>query len=314
MEQNLNGKPFQIILAVDGSEHSWAAVDLLLELPLCSSQKVTSVHKTVYKKWQASAAVVSVMMPRESSIYSKRREVLEKTEALLVEKGFHVTSELLVGRPSEMLVEYARERRPDLFVLGAKGLRASFEILLGGVAQNLVEYAEWPVLVVRAPFTGIKRVLAAVDGSPYSRYALEALANFPLPEETWVGIIHVLPPLLPPGIAAPHFPPIPEAYAAVTASNMHLQEREAEEEKEGMDLLASSAKILQQVGLDPELILRRGDEASVIIDYAKITGVDLLVTGSRGLNPLRSVLLGSVSRKLVHYSGCSTLVVKGEVK
>jgi nucleotide-binding universal stress UspA family protein len=93
-----------------------------------------------------------------------------------------------------------------------------------------------------------------------------------------------------------------------------LQEREAEEEKEGMDLLASSAKILQQVGLDPELILRRGDEASVIIDYAKITGVDLLVTGSRGLNPLRSVLLGSVSRKLVHYSGCSTLVVKGEVK
>jgi nucleotide-binding universal stress UspA family protein len=38
--------------------------------------------------------------------------------------------------------------------------------------------------------------------------------------------------------------------------------------------------------------------------------VDLLVTGSRGHSPIRSWMMGSVSRKLVHYSGCSVLVVR----
>jgi nucleotide-binding universal stress UspA family protein len=312
MDRKLDGASMHIILAVDGSDYSWAAVDLLRELPLAPPTGVFDINRESAGRQPVSIAVVAVMAPREASLYSARMDVLEKAQDLLDEKGFQVTTELLVGRPSEMLVEYARANRPDLFVLGAKGLRASFEILLGGVAQNLVEYAEWPVLVVRAPFTGIKRVLAAVDGSPYSRCALDALARFPLPEGTWTGIIHVLPPLLPPGIAAPHFPPIPEAYAAATAGNLNLQQREAEEEKEGMKMLSDFSEILKQVGMEPELVLRRGDEASEIINYAKLTSVDLLVTGSRGLNPLRSVLLGSVSRKLVHYSGCSTLVVKGE--
>jgi nucleotide-binding universal stress UspA family protein len=38
--------------------------------------------------------------------------------------------------------------------------------------------------------------------------------------------------------------------------------------------------------------------------------MDLLITGSRGLTPIRGWMMGSVSRKLVHYSGCSVLVVR----
>jgi nucleotide-binding universal stress UspA family protein len=40
--------------------------------------------------------------------------------------------------------------------------------------------------------------------------------------------------------------------------------------------------------------------------------IDLIVAGSRGLSRVRSWLLGSVSRKLVHYSGCSVLIVRGQ--
>jgi len=48
-----------------------------------------------------------------------------------------------------------------------------------------------------------------------------------------------------------------------------------------------------------------------IIQYAKENQVDLIVAGSRGLTSMQSWLLGSVSRKLVHYAGCSVLIVKG---
>jgi nucleotide-binding universal stress UspA family protein len=312
MDRKPVGKPWQIVLAVDGSEHSWAAVDLLQGLALSSPIRGWAASAAGQPGRQVCVAVVAVMLPREASQYANRMSVLEKTRNLLEGKGYQVTTELLVGRPSEMLVEYARENRPDLFVLGAKGLRASLEILLGGVAQHLVEYAEWPVLVVRAPFTGLRRVLAAVDGSPCSQCALESLGIFPLPEDCRVEIIHVLPPPLPPGMAAHHFPPIPEAYAALSVNDVNMQAKEEEEERDGWSILHRSAEILQASGFEPELVLRRGDEATEIIDYARANQVDLLVSGSRGLNSLRSILLGSVSRKLVHYSGCSTLVVKGE--
>ena len=36
----------------------------------------------------------------------------------------------------------------------------------------------------------------------------------------------------------------------------------------------------------------------------------MVVCGSRGLSAVSGWLLGSVSRKLVHYAGCSVLIVK----
>ena len=47
-----------------------------------------------------------------------------------------------------------------------------------------------------------------------------------------------------------------------------------------------------------------------IIEYARNEKVDLLVAGSRGLSRVAGWLMGSVSRKLVHYAECSVLVVK----
>ena len=55
----------------------------------------------------------------------------------------------------------------------------------------------------------------------------------------------------------------------------------------------------------------RGDAATEIIEYANQNQIDLIVAGSRGLSQMRRLLLGSLSRKLVHYAGCSVLIVKG---
>jgi len=54
----------------------------------------------------------------------------------------------------------------------------------------------------------------------------------------------------------------------------------------------------------------RGDAATEILAYAKENRVDLIVCGSRGLSEITGWLLGSVSRKLVHYAGYSVLIVK----
>ncbi len=65
-------------------------------------------------------------------------------------------------------------------------------------------------------------------------------------------------------------------------------------------------------GCKPDLLLglKRGDAASEIMEVVKEKNIDLVVTGSRGHSPIREWMMGSVSRKLVHYSGCSVLVVR----
>lgn len=56
--------------------------------------------------------------------------------------------------------------------------------------------------------------------------------------------------------------------------------------------------------------MTHGDAASEIIEYVRKNRIDLIVAGSRGLGQFKSMWMGSVSRKLVHYSDCSVLIVK----
>jgi nucleotide-binding universal stress UspA family protein len=76
-------------------------------------------------------------------------------------------------------------------------------------------------------------------------------------------------------------------------------------------LLEKNQKYLEGCGLLAKSILLRGDDATEIIDYEKTHQIDLIVAGARGLSGMRRLLLGSLTRKLLHYAGCSVLVVKG---
>ncbi len=92
-------------------------------------------------------------------------------------------------------------------------------------------------------------------------------------------------------------------------------QRQAEmEEQEGRRLLEDATVSLERAGLQAVPVLLRGDAASELIEYAREHEIDLIIAGSRGLGQVRGWLLGSVSRKLLHYAGCSVLIVRtGEV-
>lgn len=92
--------------------------------------------------------------------------------------GIAAETNLILGSPAEKIIETAEAKKSDLIVLGAKGLRATLGILLGGVAQQVVvEYVHCPVLVVRAPYQGLHRILVVTDGSSYRQQAARYLAH-----------------------------------------------------------------------------------------------------------------------------------------
>ena len=285
---------FKVLLADDSSDHARAAQELVGALPLPAGSEIIVLR--AFASTQASD-----LSPLEYS--------LNQACARLTKPGLLVKSELMLGSPAEKIVEYAETFRPALIMVGAKGLRATFGILLGGVAQQVVEYACCPVLVVRAPYHELQTILLVSDGSPSSRLAMQYLGTLPLPAGLRVQVMHVLPP-----------PPMPIIYPDTSYAGMQIATPEklseieaalqANEEKAGRALLDQTINSLQTFGMPATGILKRGDAATEIIKYAKENKVDLIVTGARGLSHFRSWLMGSVPRKLVHYSGCSVLVVR----
>ena len=287
-----NNGPFKILLGDDRSEHAYAAVALLEDLPFTSGTEIT-----VFRAFAPTQATDLILM----------EDALNQTCNRFRKKGLQAKPELLLGSPTEKFLKYAEEQKPDLIIIGAKGLRATTGILVGGVAQQVVEYAPCPVLVVRAPYNGLRNVMLVTDGSASSQHALQFLGRLPLPGSARLQVMHVLPP-----------PPIPIMLMETPMGNVpvgFLDPEEAsalsaKEEKEGQALMVSAINALQAMGKSAEAILKRGDAATEIMKVVKDRNIDLIVTGSRGLNPIRSWMMGSVSRKLVHYSGRSVLVVR----
>lgn len=293
MESQRTNKPIKIMVGYDGSANARAAVQMICDLPVSPGSRIL---------------LLTVFTPRQTSDHEKLRLAMVEASQWLKDKGFLVESELILGHPAEKLIEVAEQERPDLIAVGARGLRATFGILLGGISQQVVEYANWPVLVVREPYQGLKRLLVVTDGSPFSQCALDYLSAFPLPQELDIRVLHVLPPLVQPEMIAYTWPVAPGAMPPPDLPTLETWQRE--EEEQGLALLQQAQQSLSGSGLESGTLLRRGDAATEILEYCKQFEPSLIVAGSRGLSEVRSWLLGSVSRKLIHYANTSILIVK----
>lgn len=131
-------------------------------------------------------------------------------------------------------------------------------------------------------------VLIAYDGSEPSRRALDRVSNF-VPNAS-VAVVTV---------AAP-------VYRDPSLSKFP----DEDEEKRQQAALAEAKAILVASGIDARTAAPVGDAADEIVRIAREAGADLLVLGARGLNPVKRLVLGSVSTKVLHNAPCDLLVVK----
>ena len=76
-------------------------------------------------------------------------KVKEKMNGFVMDHfpGMNVTTKILSGRPGDMIVEYARNSKMDLIVMGhsATGIERA---IMGSVAGHVVKHSPVPVLVV----------------------------------------------------------------------------------------------------------------------------------------------------------------------
>jgi nucleotide-binding universal stress UspA family protein len=140
-----------------------------------------------------------------------------------------------------------------------------------------------------------RSILVAVDGSQHAQEALERAIALACGCDAWLTLLHVIEP--------PHPPPLGPQYVAPLLT--------AESDEEAEALLEGAAAQVPE-GIRVHTIVRRGHAAEEILRRAGAAGHDLVVMGSRGRGPLRSLLLGSVSRAVLHRCDVPVVVVHSD--
>lgn len=69
-------------------------------------------------------------------------------------------------------------------------------------------------------------------------------------------------------------------------------------------------ELAKEAGVKTNINMLKGNPSQEIINYANSEEIEELVIGSRGLNTLQEIILGSVSQKIIKHVNCPITIVK----
>jgi nucleotide-binding universal stress UspA family protein len=144
----------------------------------------------------------------------------------------------------------------------------------------------------------LKKILVAVDGSEYSKKALEFACELAAKFDGSLRIVHV-----PQGAAA-------DRVMVLGGASVMIHAGREEIEKAGRMLVEAAQKIAEdRLPGRVKTELHGGDPADEIVKSAERNASDCIVIGSRGLGDFGGLLLGSVSHKVNHSAPCTCITV-----
>ena len=145
------------------------------------------------------------------------------------------------------------------------------------------------------------KILLATDGSKEAQLAATAAAD--LAKRTG-SELHL--------VSVGHTPPLYYESPGAWALDQDLRGKMAERVEEGArtKLDEQVQRVREAGGEVAGVHTKLGRPDAEIVGLAEELDAGLIVLGSRGLGPLRSALMGSVSRSVVQHAHCPVLVVR----
>ena len=143
----------------------------------------------------------------------------------------------------------------------------------------------------------MKKALIAVDGSEYSKYAVEYTSDL-LDKEKWeVIVLHVIPSLEEISIESVAPPSLVEALLNELRENAKR-------------IVGDAADVFKEKGFKVNTLIKEGHVGKTIVETADELDVDLVAMGTRGLSGIQALILGSVARYVANHAHCPVLVVR----
>lgn len=284
----------KILLAVDGSDHSYEAVRALKYLSRADElllAHVLDVPTPAYPMMMPEVAQ-ELYETLERNMREDGTRLLDRIISLLPMDVGPVTKHLLVGNPAERITGLAEQSQADVILLGTRGLGPIKERLIGSVAHRVLSFAPGAKLILPGPLKALKHILLPVQGTHDAEHAMRFLGQKPFREPTTVTLLTVL----------PHTrPPWPVDAASAQKMEVHALERARE-------FLQNTADKLTDLGYQPRVHAVLGTPVEAILREGGAANADLIMLGSRGRHGLARAVLGSVSHAILHQATYPVLI------
>ena len=147
----------KILLAVDGSAGSNAAVEEVAARPLAdgSSIRIISAVEIPFVPTPDTWALPETYLTEMEKAADEQAQVAiaAARDRLASVHGKHatITSSVILGHPKEVILDEAEKWDADLIVVGSHGYRGWQRFLLGSVSQAIASHAPCSVQIVRLP-------------------------------------------------------------------------------------------------------------------------------------------------------------------
>ena len=145
----------KILLAIDKSGYKDKAAAYAITLAKSLGAEITVIHVIGKSSLGATADVLGYYRGGKLKVF---QEALKKDAEKLLDRvvqageneGVVVHQQVLIGSPiKKIILDYAKNHKMDLIVIGTKGMTGIERFLMGSVASDVVAYAHCPVLAVR---------------------------------------------------------------------------------------------------------------------------------------------------------------------
>lgn len=146
----------KILLAIDGSTYSDAAVDEVARRPwpVGTLVKVLSTYELpVPPTAETWALPANYFESLDIALRKQAQDIVDRAIQTLKSKdnkNVSVDAAIVPGSPQSVILDEAEDWGADLIVVGSHGYRAWERFLLGSVSQAVVSHAKCSVEVVRS--------------------------------------------------------------------------------------------------------------------------------------------------------------------
>lgn len=296
-------RDLEVLVGFDGSEQARSALDFAADEARRRGSGLTVV--TAYAAPGAFYANLA-SMPHEADDAGRAaaRATLEEAAEIVKDHPGPLTFRSAKGDATGVLVDASGKAK--LVVVGSRGRGGFAGRVLGSVASGLPAHSRCPTVVVprreradgssdTAPAAGRGPVVAGVDGSEQSRLVLRTAARQAERLGTALRVFVAMPLL------------DEWTYWYPTYSDDHVSVEERRVELEGMVEDRIAPLRAEHPDLEIEVVVEVGNGIELLAEQSR--DAPLTVLGTRGRGTVKSALLGSVSRGVLHGAGGPVMVV-----
>jgi nucleotide-binding universal stress UspA family protein len=273
-----------ILLATDGSPHSWSAWQYAADLAQAydavlkatSIVDVRTVESPLFWNVEGAEGARIEGLTRDAlqhALQKRCEEILQEVHSRCAERRIPCKTEIAHGVPAQVVC--LEEATADLLVIGHRGVSGKFQSILGSTAEAIIRCNNKPLFISTHNYQPIERVLMAHDGSDHADHALQIAADLCATLKKPLVVLSV--------------------NRNVDIANLIVKEAMA---------------YLEPYQLDAQPQVRHGHAADQILAVAAELDCRLIVMGAYGHTRIRETLIGSTTEEVLRKMSAPMLVVK----